>query len=61
MSNTQESITLYSNAARLLAEEVLLAEPELLADVLESCLYILRDVLEGKGNEASNPSGLPVG
>jgi hypothetical protein len=33
---------------RLLAVEVLLAEPEALGDdVLESCLYILRDRLRG--------------
>lgn len=33
---------------RLLAVEVLLAEPETLGDdVLESCLYILRDRLTG--------------
>ena len=33
-----------SHAARLLATEVLLADPEALEDdVLESCLYILRD------------------
>lgn len=33
---------------RLLAVEVLLAEPEVLGDdVLESCLYILRDRLRG--------------
>lgn len=33
---------------RLLAVEVLLAEPEALQDdVLESCLYILRDRLKG--------------
>jgi len=33
---------------RLLAVEVLLAEPEALGDdVLESCLYILRDRLKG--------------
>jgi hypothetical protein len=37
-----------SVAARLLAVEVLLAEPERLGDdVLESCLYILRDRLRG--------------
>jgi hypothetical protein len=37
-----------SATARLLAAEVLLAEPELLGDdVLESCLYILRDRLRG--------------
>jgi hypothetical protein len=34
---------------RLLAVEVLLAEPEDLGDdVLEGCLYILRDRLQGK-------------
>ena len=34
---------------RLLAVEVLLAEPEALQDdVLESCLYILRERLTGK-------------
>ncbi len=33
---------------RLLAVEVLLAEPEALGDdVLETCLYILRDRLQG--------------
>lgn len=33
---------------RLLAVEVLLAEPEALEDdVLETCLYILRDRLQG--------------
>jgi hypothetical protein len=33
---------------RLLAVEVLLAEPEALQDdILESCLYILRDRLRG--------------
>jgi hypothetical protein len=37
---------------RLLAVEVLLAEPEKLGDdVLESCLYILRDRLRGTGDE----------
>jgi hypothetical protein len=37
---------------RLLAVEVLLAEPEALGDdVLESCLYILRDRLQGKDGE----------
>jgi hypothetical protein len=34
------------NAARMLAVEILLAEPESLDDdVLESCLYILREKL----------------
>jgi hypothetical protein len=37
---------------RLLAVEVLLAEPEALQDdVLESCLYILRDRLTGASGE----------
>lgn len=35
-----------TRAARLLAVEILLAEPETLGDdVLETCLYILRDRL----------------
>jgi hypothetical protein len=38
---------------RLLAVEVLLAEPEALDDdVLESCLYILRDKMTGKADES---------
>jgi hypothetical protein len=37
---------------RLLAVEVLLAEPEALQDdVLESCLYILRNRLQGKADD----------
>jgi hypothetical protein len=37
---------------RLLAVEVLLAEPEALGDdVLESCLYLLRDRLKGEDDE----------
>ena len=52
MSNTPGMITLHSRAARLLAVEVLLAEPESLRDdVLESCLYILRDRLHGKDDD----------
>jgi hypothetical protein len=39
---------------RLLAVEVLLAEPEALQDdVLETCLYILRDRLTGIDDETS--------
>jgi len=50
--NTPGMITLHAKAARLLAVEVLLAEPEGLADdVLESCLYLLRDRLQGKDAE----------
>jgi len=46
--NTPGMITLHTEAARLLAVEVLLAEPEALRDdVLESCLYVLRDRLQG--------------
>ena len=38
---------------RLLAVEVLLAEPETLEDdVVESCLYLLRDRLLGEGGES---------
>jgi hypothetical protein len=37
---------------RLLAVEVLLSEPEALQDdVLETCLYILRDRLQGKADD----------
>jgi hypothetical protein len=44
MDSGQLDITL----PRLLAVEVLLAQPETLADdVLETCLYILRDRLRG--------------
>ena len=50
--NTPGMIALHSKAARLLAVEMLLAEPEALGDdVLESCLYILRDRLQGKDEE----------
>lgn len=38
---------------RLLAVEVLLSEPEALDDdVLEACLYMLRDKLTGTGEES---------
>jgi len=44
---------------RLLAVEVLLAEPEALQDdVLESCLYILRDRLRGTEGEDKNHQSL---
>jgi len=52
VSNTPEIITLHSRAARLLAVEILLAEPEALDDdVFESCLYLMRDRLQGKDTE----------
>ncbi len=39
---------------RLLAVEVLLTEPESLGDdVLESCLYILRDRLRGRDSDGA--------
>lgn len=50
--STPGMITLHSRAARLLATEVLLAEPEVLGDdVLETCLYILRDRLQAEDRE----------
>lgn len=46
MNATQAIATLPAKAARLLAIEILLADPEALGDdVLESCLYILREKL----------------
>jgi hypothetical protein len=52
VSNTPSTITLQANAARLLAVEVLLADPEALNnDALEGDLYILRDNLRGTQND----------
>jgi hypothetical protein len=46
MSATADIAALPAKAARMLAVEILLAEPEALGDdVLESCLYILRERL----------------
>ena len=43
---TADIATLPANAARMVAVEILLADPEALDDdVLESCLYILREKL----------------
>jgi hypothetical protein len=43
---TAEISALPAKAARMLAVEILLADPEALHDdVLESCLYLLRDRL----------------
>jgi hypothetical protein len=48
VSTTPATITLPSDATRLLAVEVLLADPEALHnDALEGDLYILRDKLRG--------------
>ncbi len=53
MCDTPGITTLPAKAARLLATEVLLADPEALRDdVLESCLYLLRDRL--RGNEGDD-------
>ena len=53
MDDTVTALTrLPAPAARMLAVETLLADPEALHDdVLESCLYILRDRLRGTENE----------
>jgi hypothetical protein len=52
MRNTPGPVTLHSRAARLLAVEVLLADPEALGDdVLETCLYLLRDRLQNTETE----------
>jgi hypothetical protein len=50
----QAITTLPAPAARMLATEILLADPEALADdVLESCLYLLRDRLRAAAGEPS--------
>jgi hypothetical protein len=54
---TQAITSLPAPAARMLAVEVLLADPEALADdVLESCLYLLRDRLRAVTGEPSGES-----
>jgi hypothetical protein len=51
MDNTPWGATLPPHTARLVATEVLLADPEALRDdVLESCLYVLRDRLRHEGD-----------
>ncbi len=46
MNTAAEISALPAKAARMLAVEILLAEPEALGDdVLESCLYLLRERL----------------
>jgi hypothetical protein len=53
MSKAKGLVNLHSQAARLLAVEVLLADPEALGnDALEGDLYILRDKLQGAANDA---------
>jgi hypothetical protein len=49
-ATAHETVTLPARAARLLAVEVLLADPEALQnDALEGDLYILRDRLREEG------------
>lgn len=49
--------TLPAKAAQMLAVEILLADPKALGDdVLESCLYILRERLQGVEIEAETGS-----
>jgi hypothetical protein len=49
-ATTQAIVTLPAHAARLLAVEVLLADPEALQnDALEGDLYIMRDRLREEG------------
>lgn len=49
MNATAEISSLPVKAARMLAVEILLADPEFLADdVLESCLYLLRERLRAQ-------------
>ena len=50
MNMTAAIATLPKDVARMLAVEILLAEPESLADdVLESCLYLMRERLRSAG------------
>lgn len=58
------SVTLFTrlpvDAARMLAVETLLADPQALGDdVLESCLYLLRERLRGREEEAWGDSARP--
>jgi hypothetical protein len=49
-----------ASAARMAAVEILLADPETLGDdVLESCLYLLRDRLEGNDRDAAVSARTP--
>jgi hypothetical protein len=52
----QAIATLPRDAARMLAVEILLAEPESLGDdVLESCLYLLRERLRADASHTQEP------
>jgi hypothetical protein len=53
----QAIASLPATAARMLAAEILLADPEALDDdVLESCLYLLRDRLRAATGEPCGES-----
>jgi hypothetical protein len=62
MSDAPGITTLPAKAARLMATEILLADPEALGDdVLESCLYLLRDRLQGsESDERQAGEAFPV-
>ncbi len=54
----REIVALPAPAARMLAVEILLADPEALADdVLESCLYILREKLRAAAASGNGSPG----
>jgi hypothetical protein len=58
----QAIATLPRDAARMLAVEILLAEPESLGDdVLESCLYLLRERLRADASWTPEPPGCRQG
>jgi hypothetical protein len=62
VNDTQGVVTLPAHAARLLAIEVLLADPEALAnDALEGDLYILRDRLRGAETPDAASPRVPLG
>jgi hypothetical protein len=55
---TQAITSLPAPAARMLAIEILLADPEALQDdILESCLYLLREKMRTAERPAGNPRG----
>lgn len=58
MNATAVISTLPRDGARMLAVEILLAEPTTLGDdVLESCLYLLRErLITSQGNAAGEPA-----
>lgn len=61
-STAHETVTLPAHAARLLAVEVLLADPEALQnDALEGDLYILLDRLREEGAACARKDGRHAG